>query len=206
MEKTLKEAADSLLQRNEITKDQYDSLEIEKTGAGPLRTFVSKAIGGFGKGLSSVTKNVGEYGGGVFAGLAAAALAKELIVDPISGAMQTGNSYNQLMQKTPQLQSQDPGVVKDYFNIIKTYSPKVAANPMVAGALINKMIEFGGVDHKLIMDLMDMQSKVPPMAIPLMMSAGTKALGEFKAPSVEKPELKNKFTFRTDNASFERKF
>jgi len=214
MEKTLKEVADSLLQKNKITQEEYDSFEMEKDGAGPVRTFISKALGNFGKGYESTANKVIGFGGGAVAGLSAAYMAKELVTDPLISTIQINNSYKKLMEKTPQLQSQDPAVIKDYFNIIKSYSPKVASNPMVAGALINKMIEFGGVDHKLIMDLMDMQSKVPTMAIPLLIGAGAKTLASPESVAMRQPaitptpapELKNKFSFRKGDVSFERRF
>lgn len=92
------------------------------------------------------------------AGVGALAVGKEAIVDPIVQGMKINKSYNQLAQYTPQLAEVDQDRIRNYFDVIKTYSPHAAANPLVAGALINKMNEFGGIDHKLVMDMINLQS------------------------------------------------
>jgi len=183
MEKTLKEAADSLLQKNKITQEEYDSLDMEKNGSGPLRTFMGKVMSGAGKAINKTM----EYGTGAAILATTGYMAKEMLVDPIVNTIQINNSYKKLIEKTPQLQSQDPNVIKDYFNIIKTYSPKAASNPLVAGALINKMVEFGGIDHKLVMDLMDMQAKVPNIAVPAILAAGAKTMANPEVTTMVKP-------------------
>ena len=63
-----------------------------------------------------------------------------------------------MQEKVPQLAEKDQEKLKDYFGVIKTFSPKAASNPLVAGHLVNKMMEFGGVDHKLIQDLSSIES------------------------------------------------
>jgi hypothetical protein len=52
----------------------------------------------------------------------------------------------------------DQDKIRDYFNIVRTYSPNAATNPLVAGALVNKINEFGGIDHKLVIDMINLQS------------------------------------------------
>jgi hypothetical protein len=91
---------------------------------------------------------------------------KELIVDPIMDKIKINNSFEQMQEKVPQLAEKDQEKLKDYFGVIKTFSPKAASNPLVAGHLVNKMMEFGGVDHKLIQDLSSIESGLarPSMA------------------------------------------
>jgi len=217
MEKTLKEAADSLLQKNKITNEEYDSLDIEKNGAFPVRTFISQNMASFGKGLNAASGKIQQAGAAAVTLATAGYLAKELIADPAIQAAKLNNSYNQLMAKTPQLQNQDPNTVRDYFNIVKTYSPAAASNPIVAGALVNKMIEFGGVDHKLIMDLMSMQEKVPSLgAMPLFIGAGAKTLADPDVTSINPkpgdPKQKINYGYKSDSRggshsiSFEKSF
>lgn len=97
---------------------------------------------------------------GVGAGLlgAGAYITKETIIDPAVRASRIKKSLSSLIEKNPQLEEKDEEKIKDYFNIIKTFSPKSASNPLVAGALINKMMEFGGVDHKIVQDLASIES------------------------------------------------
>jgi len=88
------------------------------------------------------------------AGLAAAGIAgKEIIYNPIAEKVRTNNAFNTMSLKVPQLQGKDKKEIKEYFNVVKTFSPTAASNPLVAGALVNKMMEFGGVDHKLVQDI-----------------------------------------------------
>ena len=67
------------------------------------------------------------------------------------------NSYNTMNEKVPALTEYPQDKIKDYFEVIKTFSPRSASNPLVAGALVHKMLEFGGVDHKLVQDLARME-------------------------------------------------
>lgn len=72
--------------------------------------------------------------------------------------IQISNTEREIINKNPELAQYDNALVKDYFDVIKTYSPQAARNPLVAGALVRKMIEFGGVDHKLVQDLGSIES------------------------------------------------
>jgi len=85
----------------------------------------------------------------LFAGTGAA-LAKENVVDPATEAIKINQSYNKMFEKHPNLKEEDENQVKDYFNVVKTYSPAAAKNPVVAGSMVNRMVEFEGVDHNLV--------------------------------------------------------
>lgn len=78
------------------------------------------------------------------------AIAKETLVDPVAEQAQIGLSYKKMFDKHPNLAGEDQRKVKDYFNVVKTYSPQAAKNPVVAGSMVNRMIEFNGVDHNLV--------------------------------------------------------
>jgi hypothetical protein len=169
--KTLREAANSLLKKGNITKEEYNLLE--KRGALEL---TKEAVATW-KGLKflnrpsiikakRISRDVSEFvkdtwRPAVMTGVAGL-VAKEAVVDPLVQASKINKSFETMSEKIPQLQEKDPEKIKDYFNVIKTYSPIAASNPLVAGALVNKMMEFGGVDHKLIQDLSSIQQGVKP--------------------------------------------
>ena len=165
----IQEAIDTLLANNEITQEEYNMAK--EAGLSPgfqqdllsiLKTMASASAKptptGFQAGLQKVISSVRNpllvtaIAGGT--GLA----GKELIVDPIVDKIKINNSFEQMQEKVPQLAEKDQEKLKDYFGVIKTFSPKAASNPLVAGHLVNKMMEFGGVDHKLIQDLSSIES------------------------------------------------
>ena len=67
-----------------------------------------------------------------------------------------------MVKKVPSLKGTSKETLKDYFDVVKTYSPRAAANPIVAGHLVNKMVQFGGVDHKLVQDLTSINKNTQP--------------------------------------------
>lgn len=174
--KTIKEAADSLLSKSEITQDEYNEIEksgtfIEKNavkGMRQLKNFLNVFKGPSDPKLG-VVKNVGRSikDVNIFNALkviaiggAAGVAGKELAIDPFLDKRKINKSFEAMSSKVPQLQGKDPEQVKDYFNVVRTFSPKAASNPLVAGALVNKMMEFGGVDHKLVQDIAAIQAGV----------------------------------------------
>ena len=161
--KTIKEAAEALLSRKEITQEEYDL--IEKTGGFEIeknafysRTTIKNAPKYTSKIRSFITGPLKDallttalLGGSAVAG-------KELIFEPIKKNRDIKRSFASMSEKVPQLAEKDPDQIQDYFSVVKTFSPKVASNPLVAGALVNKMIEFGGIDHKLVQDISAIES------------------------------------------------
>ena len=90
-------------------------------------------------------------------GANAAVSVGDALISPLAQNAKVEYSRRMMLSKTPSLRQEDSKMVKDYFNVVKQFSPKAAANPLVAGALVNKMIQFGGVDHKLVQDLAKIQ-------------------------------------------------
>lgn len=169
----IEEAAKRLLARGEITQAEYDSLE--KTGgifgpgyyAGPAIT----------KGLKDTANVVRLVGIPLAALIAAGAMAKEQFIDPALANKKIDESFDLMSVKVPQLAEKDQDQIRDYFDVIKTYSPRAAANPLVAGALVNKMMEFGGVDHKLVQDIANIESnKEKPTMTSRMLDTASKIL------------------------------
>ena len=79
--------------------------------------------------------------------------ALEAIARPISQEAKIILSRRKLDEYSPNLKDVPKKEIDDYFSVVKTFSPKAAANPVVAASLVNKMVQFGGVDHKLVQDL-----------------------------------------------------
>ena len=65
-----------------------------------------------------------------------------------------------MFKKVPQLKEYDKEKVDDYFKVVKTFSPIMATNPVVAGNLVNKMILNDGVDSRLIGEIAGVQKVV----------------------------------------------
>lgn len=157
--KTVKEAVDNLLSKKEITEDEYAL--IKESGLFEEKELTKEAIGKYKRTLVNLRKmlfpvQVGAVGAALTgAGIVA---GKELVYDPIKSKSKISKSLEQLSSKVPQLAEKDPNQVKEYFDVVKTFSPKAASNPLVAGALVNKMMEFGGVDHKLVQDIAAIES------------------------------------------------
>lgn len=156
---TIKQAADAMLSGGHISEEEYGALEefgaLEENGLEKAAEEIEKLSAGIvpvglGGKLTSVIKN---WALPIGAGLTGVAVFKESIVDPIMEASRIKKSFNALKEKVPALAEKDQKQMQQYFNVVKTYSPKSASNPLVAGALVNKMMEFGGVDHKLVQDI-----------------------------------------------------
>lgn len=113
-------------------------------------------------------------------GSQAAVGAKETFVDPLVQRYQIARSKSKMGDFIPMVEQEDEKLVSDYFNVVKQFSPKAAANPLVAGALVNKMLQFGGVDHKLVQDLAKIQKDSTKVTTGFkdLTNAGSKALME----------------------------
>jgi len=190
---SIKEAAESLLAKNEITQEEFDRLE--KTAAWSAKNVfeTAKNVGKtlldihpypttapgveLGRNVLNATKRIGTLGLPIAATAAAGLAAKELFYDPMKEKSEMNKSFKQLIEKTPALEGEDSEKIRDYFDVVKSFAPHAAANPLVAGALVNKMIQFGGVDHKLVQDMTSIQQgHAQEGMIPLIMAGAAKAL------------------------------
>jgi hypothetical protein len=148
-----KEAAKSLYEKKEITSEEYNEIikcadiidDLEKTAAGTLARLLPTLQGG-------------AVGLGLGAGVAA--VGSELY-NKLKQQADIKKSYNLMSEKMPVLNEYPQDKIKDYFEVVKIFSPLSASNPLVAGALVHKMLEFGGVDHKLIQDISNIRSNEP---------------------------------------------
>jgi len=193
MTENIKTAAENLKAKGVISDEEYDILckfaafTIGKKAPTGLKGLWAKFTGSGSKsGIKIMGKGKGKKKafdiakGDLmpYAVIGAGALAgKEVVVDPIIQATKIKRSYDAMTKKVPQLAEKDQEQLKDYFNVVKTFSPRTASNPLVAGHLVNKMIEFGGVDHKLVQDIASIEAGLTPTKIvPGALEAGAKAV------------------------------
>jgi len=140
-------AVESLYKKGEITEGQKDGLNEFKKVA-----FI------FSKG--SKLTNMGDITKNLLQGLAVGALATTLGSEMYSGLKRRAaqkRAFKDMAEKVPAIKGYPEEEIADYFDVVKTFSPKSASNPLVAGALVNKMLQFGGVDHKLVQDLANIE-------------------------------------------------
>lgn len=146
---TVKTAGLNLLNRGEITQSEFDGIEKNAgimnlfTKAKPITPMskVTKALSGL-RDVALVSGALAAVGG----------LAAEGI-NGVREKVEIGQSFDQLKKATPLLSEYKDKDIKDYFNVVSKFSPLSASNPHVAGSLVHKMLQFGGIDHKLVQDI-----------------------------------------------------
>jgi len=136
----------------------------------PKRGLSDKVVKGMGV-VAETAKGLGAVG---LVGLLGAG-----VVGGVTRAMQIQNSKNKILSN-PEFAGADKKTVSDYFDVISTYSPSTAANPIVAGNLVGKMVQFGGVDHKLVQDLATIQKSTDSD-----MTKSVDTLVKYKSPGYE---------------------
>lgn len=81
-------------------------------------------------------------------------------VGMIADRVKLNSSYQKMLQLYPELQRESPERVKLYFDSISNSSPSVAQQPLVAGSLIKRLINYDGFDHAVYKDLVSAQSQL----------------------------------------------
>ena len=170
----IKEAAQRLLDRGEITKEEFEVM----SGLTKEALFGLTALGEGGK---SVLGSTGSVARDILQTLGLAAVAGTLgsaLVNKATAMHEHATAYENMTKKMPILSEYPEQEVRDYYNVVKTFSPKAASNPLVAAALVNKMIQFGGVDHKLVQDIANIEGPHKNIYEEIVSKAGT-SLGAF---------------------------
>ena len=119
----------------------------------PLHELVSngaqKGADALAGAIKPAIKYVNPVGVGLAATAAAATVAKEMFIDPAAERNKINTSYDQIVEKTPALAGEDQSKIRDYFDVVKSFSPHAAANPLVAGSLVNKNGEFPNASEEV---------------------------------------------------------
>lgn len=113
-----------------------------------------KGLGEFAKRHKFLT-----IGAGALA-LGAGDVVKEVIVDPAKLKADQMRAFKEMESKVPSLEGIDRSKKKDYFKVISLYAPSLSRNPYVAGNLVNKFNEYGGPDHKIVQDIINMEKGI----------------------------------------------
>lgn len=76
------------------------------------------------------------------------------------GRIQENHSYNQMLDLYPELKRENPERVKLYFDTIRSSAPGIAKQPLVAGSVVKRLVNFDGFDHAVYKDLLSAQSVI----------------------------------------------
>lgn len=76
------------------------------------------------------------------------------------GRLAEHRSYNQMLDLYPELKRENPEQVKLYFDTIRSSAPGLARQPLVAGSVVKRLVNFGGFDHAVYKDLLSAQSVI----------------------------------------------
>jgi len=170
---TVKEAAQNLLNRSEISQEEYDLVkDVDREGLAKVAFVFAK--GGVLTGAGGVAQSILQTAA---LGALVASLGGDLY-SKIKRKSDQASAFEGMLSKKPELKEYPKEKVKDYFDVVKTFSPKSASNPLVAADLVNKMVQFGGVDHKLIQDLSNIEGPTPSV-LQDMTSSAAKSLVAF---------------------------
>ena len=159
-----------------ITKEAFAALEklaphIEKTGGigdtilRALRSVRSKTgtgLKGMGRGAVKGGKWWGKNWQPVMGALALSGVAAPVIASGVKAITQSGNlknSLTRLLRQHPELRN-DPNVAH-YFQILTTFAPHVAQNPVLAGNLMKRWHETGPdlITPPMIKELLDIENQ-----------------------------------------------
>ncbi len=159
-----------------ITKEAFAALEklaphIEKTAGiadtimGALRS-VKRTTGtglrAMGRGTAKGGKWWGKNWQPVMAAMALGGVAAPVIASGVKAITQSGNlktSLTRLLRQHPELRN-DPNVAH-YFQILTTFAPHVAQNPILAGNLLKRWHETGPdlITPNMIKELLDIENQ-----------------------------------------------
>ena len=150
----MRKIAEKLLSENKISQEEFDAAKdmTKEAFLGLLAENGGKVgLSNMGHSIKEVAQILGLIGLTSIIGMQAA--------DKIKQMNQARTAYDTMMTKMPDLKEYPENEVKDFYSVVKTFSPKAASNPLVAGALVNKMLQFGGVDHKLVQDIANIEGE-----------------------------------------------
>ena len=130
----IKELADALLKVEQLEKSRTLLGRASSTTAGQLLT--PFAVGGLAT-----------------AGGVGVASALEALTSRIPRVNE--DKLNLIIQQRPMLQSISKDRLMKYYAVINSAAPTVINDPMVAGSILERVVNFGGIDHTLMKELAD---------------------------------------------------
>jgi len=154
---TVQEKVSEMRSSGKISQEEFDLFEKKASTETKTTPISSIKIGmvkeSAGSAVGSFFKEWGPtIGIGVLGASGLAAVGQDIIAG-IQMSAQQKNAYAEMFKKVPQLKEYPKDEVDDYYEVVKQFAPKMATNPLVAGNLVNKMVQYGGVDSALISEL-----------------------------------------------------
>jgi len=141
----IKTALNNLLAKGEITQAEFEKAAAVFVNPGIVEEAGAKGFTRAGGIAKDVLQTLGLT--------ALTGIAGYQLYDIMKQKHNERVGYQKMMEKNPILSEYPEEQVRDFYGVVETFSPRSASNPLVSGALVNKMIQFGGVDHKIVQDL-----------------------------------------------------
>lgn len=90
-------------------------------------------------------------------GGAAAALGGSHLLDAYHNRERPINTQmlEVIVRERPSLQSVDKELLTRYYGVMNRVAPTIAGDSIVAGSLLERIVNYGGIDHSLMKDLAD---------------------------------------------------
>jgi hypothetical protein len=113
----------------------------------PVETFLAEKLAMFPTGAAQAGRQLsGQIGGalvqGLGAGLGAAALTGgALAVQNIYNAATSKKDFRQMLEWNRDLHEADPRLLNQSFRTLRSFAPEMSKDPLVAGALVRRMVE-----------------------------------------------------------------
>lgn len=174
----MEKVAKKLLDENKISQEDYESVKgmTKEAFLGMLFKKIPKMneagkVIGESIGFSDLAEKI-KQGAQAASLVGIAGLIGSQAIGKAKSAVDSQTAYSKMFEKMPNLSEYPEDQVKDFYSVVKTFSPKAAANPLVAGALVNKMLQFGGVDHKLVQDIANIEGVKKDIVSDIVTKAG----------------------------------
>lgn len=65
--------------------------------------------------------------------------------------------YQKMLESSPDLQGMPSMQVKNMYDVLHSFAPDIASQPVAAAGIVSNMAQYDTVDHKTIQDLITMQ-------------------------------------------------
>lgn len=95
--------------------------------------------------------------------------------------MKVQQGYKKMLDAYPELAREQPERVKSYFDAIASGAPDIASQPLVAGSLIKRMLNYDGFDPSTYQELVSTQTNIDRVRnerIKNVITAGNSGLGQ----------------------------
>jgi len=142
---------------SEVELSNFDEFDYEKC-ASELDPESEKNASGFGSKIRQAGKWMASNPHAVLGAVGLTTLAGMGVArgaQAISGSRGRKRSLAEIKARHPELKN-DPEASR-YFGVISEFAPSLARNSTVAGNLIQKMKQWGAIDHKTVQDLIQME-------------------------------------------------